>query len=330
MSELAQGTQSRSGKPAMDRKSGPMDLTRLGTMALLGLLIVLPLATGSFLTYTLALCFANALGVMAVSVLVRYGGEVSIGHSVFVALGAYCVAIMEKQFHLSLLFSLPLAVGLGLVGGIVFAFPSRRLSGIYLAVSTMALALALPEFLVHAEKITGGFEGLYAGLDLIPGAPKQLQRYYVTLLVLAAACYALARLRMSRQGLAMLMSRANPRAAEAFGITRSWARVSVFAVSAAIASLGGAMLAFASSTVSPNSFTLWSSIFLLVGSVVSLNGLTLPAALLGGAFLTMVPNYLAGAGDWVPVLYGGALLAVTLAVNCAADIRRLLSKGART
>lgn len=315
-------------KPLAERTS-LADVGRLGTAGLLVLLVLLPFAAGSFLTYTLALCFANALAVLAVSVLVRYGGEVSIGHSFFVALGAYAVAIMEKQLGLSLLFSLPVAVVLGLAGGIVFAFPSRRLSGIYLAVSTMALALALPEFLVHSEKITGGFEGLYVGLDLIPGAPKQMQRYYVALVVLAVACYALSRLRTSRQGLAMLMSRANPRAAEAFGITRSWARVSVFGVSAALASVAGAMLAFASSTVSPNSFTLWSSIFLLVGSVVSLNGLTLPAAVLGGAFLTMVPNYLAGAGDWVPVLYGAALLAVTLAANCAGDIRRLLTRGAR-
>lgn len=324
MSDMAHGTKNlRAGR------EGLFDLRRVGTASLLGLLLLLPFVSGSFLTYTLALCFANALGVLSVSVLVRYGGEVSIGHSFFVALGAYAVAIMEKQLGVSLLASLPVAVALGFAGGVAFAFPSRRLSGIYLAVSTMALAMALPEFLVHSEKITGGFEGLYVGLDVLPGAPKQLQRYYVALAVLVAVCFALARMRGSRQGIALLMSRANPRAAEAFGITRSWARVSVFGVSAAMASLAGAMLAFASSTVSPNSFTLWSSIFLLVGSVVSLNGLTLPAAVLGGAFLTMVPNYLAGAGDFVPVLYGAALLGVTLAVNCASDIRRILFRGAR-
>jgi branched-chain amino acid transport system permease protein len=321
VSELTHDAKRQAAKMTM------ADLRRVGTGVLLAALVLLPFAAGSFLTYTLALCFANALGVLSVSVLVRYGGEVSIGHSFFVALGAYAVAIMEKQFGLSLLASLPVALLLGLAGGILFAFPSRRLSGIYLAVSTMALALALPEFLVHSERFTGGFEGLYVGLDVLPGVSKQLQRYYVALAMLALVCVLLARLRGSRQGLALLMSRANPRAAEAFGITRSWARVSVFAVSAALASLAGAMLAFASSTVSPNGFTLWSSIFLLVGSVVSLNGLTLPAAVLGGAFLTMVPNYLAGAGDWVPVLYGAALLAVTLAVNCAPEIRRFLTRG---
>ena len=316
-------------KRLLAARGGLLDLRRLGVIALLALLLVLPLGVGGFLVYSLALCFANAIAVLSVSFLVRYGGEVSIGHSFFVALGAYAVAIMEKQFGVSLLLSLPVAVVLGLVGGVIFAFPSRRLSGIYLAVSTMALALALPEFLVHSDAVTGGSEGLYVARDLLPGASKELQRYYVALAVLAAVCLALAHFRGSRQGLALLMARANPRAAEAFGITRSWARVSVFAISAAMASIAGALVAFTSSTVSPNSFTFWSSIFLLVGSVVSLNGLSLPAAVIGGAFLTLVPNYLAGAGDWVPVLYGAALVAVTLGANCAGDLRRILTRGGR-
>jgi len=306
-----------------------LDLRCLGTIALLCALVALPFAAGGFLVYSMALCFANALAVLSVSVLVRYGGEVSIGHGVFVALGAYTVAILEKQFGLSLLGSLPAAIVLGCAGGLAFAFPSRRLSGIYLAVSTMALALALPELLIHSERITGGFEGLYVALDLLPGVSKAMQRYYIALAVLVVVCLALAHLRRSRQGLALLMARAHPRAAEAFGITRSWARVSVFAISAALASIAGALMAFAGSTVSPNSFTLWSSIFLLVGSVVSLHGLSLPAAVIGGAFITMVPHYLAGAGDWIPILYGAALLAVTLCVNCAWDIRRALRFGRR-
>ncbi len=307
-----------------------LDPKALATLALIGLLLLLPLGAGGYLVYSLSLCFANAIGVLSVSVLVRYGGEVSIGHSFFVALGAYAVAILEKQAGVGLMVSLPVAALAGLVGGIVFAYPSRRLSGIYLAVSTMALALALPEILIHSEKFTGGFEGLYVALDPLPGLPKASQRYYLAFGLLVLICLALVRLRRSPQGLALLMARAHPRAAEAFGITRGWARISVFALSAMLASISGAVVAVASSAVSPNSFTLWSAIFLLVGSVVSLNGLTLVPALVGGAFLTLVPNYLAGAGDWVPVIYGAVLLGVTLAVNSASDIRRILSRGGRS
>ena len=142
-------------KRLLAARGGLLDLRRLGVIALLALLLVLPLGVGGFLVYSLALCFANAIAVLSVSFLVRYGGEVSIGHSFFVALGAYAVAIMEKQFGVSLLLSLPVAVVLGLVGGVIFAFPSRRLSGIYLAVSTMALALA-PRIRVNGIVLSGG------------------------------------------------------------------------------------------------------------------------------------------------------------------------------
>lgn len=318
VSELAQVSKT----VIADRGSYP-DVMRLSLIALLALLIMVPLLAGGFLIYSLSLCFANALAVLSVSVLVRYGGEVSIGHSFFVALGAYTVAIVEHRFGLSVLVSLPLAVVLGAVAGFVFAFPSRRLSGIYLAVATMALALALPEILIGFEKITGGFEGLYIARDLIPGVSKPLQRYYLALVILCIVCLALAQFRRSPQGMALLMARAQPRAAEAIGITKSWARISVFTLSAALASMAGALAGFASSTVSPNSFSFFSGIFLLVGSVVSLNGLSLAAALAGGAFITLVPTYLAHAGDWVPVLYGAALIVVSLAAN-AGSLRRFI------
>jgi branched-chain amino acid transport system permease protein len=317
VSELAQVSKA----PITGRGSYP-DVMRLSLLAPLALLIMVPLVAGGFLVYSLSLCFANALAVLSVSLLVRYGGEVSIGHSFFVAVGAYTVAIVEHQFAYSILVSLPIAVVLGAAAGFVFAFPSRRLSGIYLAVATMALALALPEILIGFEKVTGGFEGLYIARDLIPGVSKPLQRYYLALATLCIVCLALAQFRRSPQGMALLMARAQPRAAEAIGITGSWARISIFTLSAALASLAGALAGFASSTVSPNSFSFFSGIFLLVGSVVSLNGLSLAAALAGGAFITLVPTYLAHAGDWVPVLYGAALIVVSLAAN-AGSLQRL-------
>ncbi|MBS0340563.1 MAG: branched-chain amino acid ABC transporter permease, partial [Proteobacteria bacterium] len=87
-------------------------------------------------------------------------------------------------------------------------------------------------------------------------------------------------------------------------------------------------LSFSSSTVSPNSFTLWTSIFLLVGSVVSLYSLSFIGSFIGGLFLTLMPLLLAGAGDWVPILYGAALLAVVLGVNVLpASLRKRLEGG---
>ncbi|KMK65318.1 branched-chain amino acid ABC transporter permease [Puniceibacterium sp. IMCC21224] len=287
----------------------PSEVLNFGLVALL---CVVPLFVGGSWMFTLGICFANSIGVLAVSTLVRYGGEVSIGHGFFAALGAYSVAILDTRYGLSIFVSLPLALTLGVISGILFAWPSRKLSGIYLAVSTMALALAVPEMINNADGLTGGYEGLYVSQSAIPGIDMSFQRYYAALVVLIAVVCALARLRHSRQGLTLLLSKAHPAAADAFGTRKDWARIVVMGISGGIAALCGATLGFAGSTVSPSGFTLWASIFLLVGSVVSFYGLTLIRALVGGAFLTLVPQFLSASGAWIPVFYGLALLGVIL------------------
>ncbi len=314
-------------KPAAPAAAPRRLMAGLGVTGVLGLAL-LPLVAGGYWTYTLGLCFANAIAIISVSFLVRYGGEVSIGHGVFVAAGAYTVALMEKYMGVSLLASLPAAAVAGAFLGIVFAYPSRYLSGIYLAVATMALALALPEVLLHFSSVTGGYEGVYVKLDALPGIAKEAQRYYLPLAGLVAVALLLRHFRRSRQAMALLLIRASPHAAESFGVRRSWARLSCMALSGGIAAIAGALLSFSSSTVSPNSFTLWTSIFLLVGSVVSLYSMSILGSLLGGLFLTLMPLLLAGAGDWVPILYGSALLAVVLGVNALpATVRARLHGG---
>ena len=222
-----------------------------------------------------------------------------------------------------------MAAVVGAMLGVLFAFPSRHLSGIYLAVATMALALALPELLLHFSSISGGYEGLYVKLDALPAAAKSLQRYYLPLIGLVAVVLLLRNFRRSRQAMALLLIRTSAHAAESFGIRRSWARLSCMALSAGIAAIAGALLSFSSSTVSPNSFTLWTSIFLLVGSVVSLYSLSIVGSVIGGLFLTLMPLLLAGAGNWVPILYGAALLAVVLGVNALPPAVRARLEGGR-
>lgn len=312
---------------AEENKTGRVSMGVNGAVVLL--LMLVPLAGGGYWTYTLGLSFANAIAIIAVSFLVRYGGEVSIGHGVFVAAGAYTVAILEKYYGISLMGALPVAAVVGAALGLVFAFPSRHLSGVYLSVTTMALALALPELLLHFSSISGGYEGLYVKLDALPGISKAHQRYYLPLVALVAVVVLLGHFRRSRQAMSLLLIRTSIPAAESFGVRRSWARLSCMATSAAIAAVAGSLLSFSSSTVSPNSFTLWTSIFLLVGSVVSMYSLSIIGAVVGGMFLTMVPMALAGAGDWVPILYGGALLAVVLGVNALPAKLRAKVEGSR-
>jgi branched-chain amino acid transport system permease protein len=288
-------------------------------------LAAVPFLLSGFWTYSIGVTLANAIGILSVSFLVRFGGEVSIGHNFFMAAGAYTVAILESRWGVPFYVGIIGASVAGLMLGLAFAYPSRTLSGIYLAVATMALGLSVPEILLQWSPLTGGFEGLYVSGQLTSTLSKDFQQYYVALAILVATVYALKQLRGSRQGLALLTARYHPKAAEAFGVAVSWARLSAMGISAAAAALCGGTLAFVSSTVSPNSFGFWTAIFLLVGSVVSLYSLSLPGVVFGAAVITLIPQYFAAAGEWVPIFYGAALLTVILVGNVAGPVLRRLA-----
>lgn len=320
-----QATHMTSGQGVLSRLSG---VARSGvtTTALVALLVFMPFMLGGSWTFTLGLCFANSIGVLAVSLLVRYGGEVSIGHTFFTALGAYSVGVLDTRFGISLWASVPLALLLGVMCGLLFAWPSRNLNGIYLAVTTLALALAVPEMINNFDALTGGYEGLYVATPFIPGIDMGLQRYYVALFMIVIVCLAVARLRVSRQGMALLLAKTHPAAADAFGTRRVWARVSIMGISGGIGAICGATLAFSGSTVSPGGFTFWQAIFLLVGSVVSFYGLSLARVLIGGAFVTLVPQLLSSSGAWIPVFYGLALLGMILLGHYMPRIREMMNR----
>ncbi len=88
--------------PTLMQRAQALGQTALPTYLLIIVLSVLPLFLGGSWTFTLGLCFANSIGVLAVSLLVRYGGEVSIGHTFFTALGAYSVGVLDTRFGVSL------------------------------------------------------------------------------------------------------------------------------------------------------------------------------------------------------------------------------------
>ena len=287
-------------------------------------LALLPLYASSYWIYALALAFANAVGVLAITVLIRYGGEVSIGHNLFVALGAYSLAVATVKLGWPVLIAGFLAVALSVAAAVVFSFPSRRLSGIYLAVATMALGLAVPEIALHFGAVTGGYEGLYVKPDLLQLFDPTIERYYLALLALGLIVAALRRFRNSRQGIALLLVCHSPLAAESFGTRTSWARTSVMAISGGLGGISGVLLTLVSTSISPSNVTFWSAIYLLVGAVVSLYGLSLIAALAGAAFITLIPEVLSDRGQWVQIIYGIALLAAIMLSNARGSISDLV------
>ncbi|MGI9323722.1 MAG: branched-chain amino acid ABC transporter permease, partial [Pseudomonadales bacterium] len=126
---------------------------------LLGVLLVLPLLLDRFYLGELAQVFIYAIAGIGLMLLVGYTGQVSLGHAAFLAIGAYAHAILLTHglpLPLSLLLATLLSAGIGAVVGI----PALRMTGIYLAVATLAFAVIVEQTLTHWPSMTGGFRGM--------------------------------------------------------------------------------------------------------------------------------------------------------------------------
>jgi branched-chain amino acid transport system permease protein len=213
--------------------------------------------------------------------------------------------------------TLPFAFALCFAFGFVVGFPALRLAGHYLALATFALALAVPQLLKYKrlEAYTGGVQGIVLNKPEPPfafslfGQPLSADRWlYFFTLVVAAVMFLLAwNLLRGRVGRALIAVRDHPIAATAMGINLPMFKSLTFGVSAGITGLAGALGAIVVAFVSPDSFTVQLSIFLLVGVVVG--GLaSIPGAIFGGIFIQFVPNIADELSKSAPAAIYGVLL----------------------
>jgi branched-chain amino acid transport system permease protein len=270
-------------------------------------LVAAPLLLSDYLVYVIALVLTNAIAVISVSFLLRYAGEVSIGQNLFMAVGAYAVAIL--RIHYSVPFPLDLLFGLivSAVIGLIVAFPSRQLSGIYLSVATLAVGLTVPELASVINLVFGGSQALFVPLPKVVGVRTGVVQYGVALSTFLLTVGAAWRFRRSRQGLALIVGRDHGRAAESFGVSLRWRRLSAFTISAAIAGVSGGVFAYVTQSVAADSFTFWNAVYLLVGATIGLRSLSLLGSLGGSLFITVLPQVFAGSGAAPPILFGLAL-----------------------
>lgn len=241
---------------------------------------------------TMVLSYAVAL--VGLNLLTGYNGQISLGHGAFYAIGAYTLAILIDKAGASYWLAVPAAGVVCLGVGYVFGRPALKLQGLYLALATFALGVVTPQLLKykHLEEWTGGVGGIVL---IKPDAPFGLaitadQWLYLYSLAVVTIMFWLARnLIDSGTGRAIRAIRDHGMAAESMGIDNSHYKSMAFGVSAAFTGIGGALSALAVQFVSPDSFTMFLSISLLVGVVVGGVG-TLWGALFGAAFIMFVPT----------------------------------------
>jgi branched-chain amino acid transport system ATP-binding protein/branched-chain amino acid transport system permease protein len=276
---------------------------RLGWVAFGLAAMGLPLLTGN----TYYLYVAASVGLLTVvtaglNVLVGFTGQISLGHAGFYAIGAYAAALLVRRGGLHPVAAVAVAILLAAVVGAGVAGAALRVTGPYLAMVTIAFGIIVEGILVEWVSMTGGPGGIFN----IPKLP--LRRYYWIILAAAAvSLWLVANLRHSAWGRALLAVRGSEVAAESLGVSAYYARIVAFAVSAAFAGAGGGLFAFLNGYVSPDSFTLQTSILFLLALLFGGEG-RVAGPVVGSLILTLLPELLTGMADYRLILYGGLLL----------------------
>src|SRR6201986_1782788 len=275
----------------------PKRAMTLGTgtsLTVLVLLLLIPLFVKNFIIFQMTMLLIYGLAVLALNILTGGSGQFSLGQSAFYALGAYTSAILMEQYDVNYALTLPVAGLVCFGAGFLFGQPALRLSGVYLALATFALATAMPQLLKlgYFEKWTGGVQGLVVTK---PDAPfglhmsQDMWLYYFTLIISIAIYVFSVNLLRSRSGRAFMAIRDNEIAASAMGIDVALYKTLAFGVSAGITGVAGGLGAIAVQFVAPDSYTITLAISLFLGMVVGGVG-WLPGSIVGSGFLIFVPN----------------------------------------
>ena len=285
-------------------------------LLLVGLLL-LPFLVKNYRVFQFNLVLVYAIAILGLNILTGFNGQISLGHGAFYAFGAYTAAVLMDKLGVPYWATLPVAFVVCFCFGFLVGFPALRLAGHYLALATFALALAVPQLLKYKgiEGMTGGVQGLVLNKPEPPFSfrfldqPFSADRWlYFFSLAVAALMFLLAwNLLRGRVGRALIAVRDHPIAATAMGINLPVFKSMTFGVSAGITGLAGALGAIVVAFVSPDSFTVNLSIFLLVGVVVG--GLaSIPGAIFGGIFIQFVPNIADELSKSAPAAIYGLLL----------------------
>jgi len=325
------------------RRLGPPRTSRLVGFAVLTFVLLwwvpfshvlpedFPLRFGGYRTFQASEIAMWAIVALGLNILTGYNGQISLGHGAFVAIGGYTAAILMVDHGWP--FWTTIIAGGAIAGtvGLLIGVPALRLTGPYLAIATLGLALATPQILKKYDGLTHGTQGINVRPE-VPPPPEFIKDwfgihlsndewiYFLALFIVVIMTVLALNIVRSRIGRAFVAIRDSEIAAQAMGISVPRYKTMAFAISAFYAGIAGGTYVQVVGYVSPESFNFLLSINFLttivVGGLASILG-----SILGAAGLVMVPelpglvSFIPGAGlpdelSWA--FYGAALILVMI------------------
>ena len=271
---------------------------RLVIFLLLGVVIYfLSGAVDELRVYQGATVAVYVVGIASIILLTGYSGQVSLGQGAMLGVGGYAAALLRIHFSAPIWICFVIAILAAALAGVLLGLAAARLSGPYLAGTTLAFAVGLPS-IANQFAFLGGEQGLLFDVGFPPlsfGEDFTQYKWFFWIASLAAliAIFWLQNVMRSRYGRSWKAVRGNDVAAELAGINLTRNKTLAFTLSAGLAGLSGALLAMTIGTVSPSAFPLALSFSLLTGAVIA-GVTTLGGVMIGAVTLVAIPE-IAGA-----------------------------------
>jgi branched-chain amino acid transport system permease protein len=273
---------------------------------LLLFLLAAPWAIEEYWLAQLTFVLIYAIVGLGLMLLAGFTGLFSLGHAAFLGVGAYTEAIMVNAgipFPISIACAGLLSAAVGMVVGL----PALRVKGIYLGMATLAFGFIVEEIMARWESLTGGNAGMIVNYPTLFGWDFGTTNafYFLCLVITIGATLGIVNLMRSPTGRAFVAIRDSEISAQSMGIHLARYKTLSFAISAALAGVGGALYAHKIQFLSPEQFSIVQSIDLLL--LVVIGGLgSIHGAFLGAIFLIVMPQLIALGKDFLPTAIGQA------------------------
>ncbi len=279
-------------------------------VVVLVLLVCLPLVNSPFALVLAVDVLVAILFAISLHFIAGPGGMHSLGHAAYFGLGAYGVALLVKWLAAPMLVALAAAPVIGGMGALLFGWFAVRVSGVYLAMLTLALAQIVWSIVYQWEDLTGGSNGVF-GIWPAPPFDKPAPYFLMTTFITVVCFLMLRRFLFAPFGYAMRAGRDFPLRAEAIGINVRRVHLVGFAIAGTVCAIAGGIFAFAKGSISPETLDISSSINGLV--MVLLGGLqTLIGPVIGAGVFVLLQDTVMRQTPYWHALLGGIILFLVL------------------
>ena len=273
------------------------------SLLIIGMLFI-PLLIDDFYLGEISYICILAIAGIGLMILSGYTGLASLGHAAFLGIGAYTHAFLLTH-GIPFILSIPIVIIVSFLVGAIIGIPILRLSGMYLAIATLALCFIAEHVFIRWEHFTGGNRGLEVPYEEIFGISltNSAVFYYLCLFFLIISMFAAINILRSPTGRAFVAIRDSEIAAQSLGVNLGIYKALSFAISGAFTGLAGALLAHYIGYLAPDIFNIFLSLTLLLLIVVGGMG-SLHGTIFGAIFVGFLPQLIAICRDYLPSSIG--------------------------